>query len=148
MRVRDLIQKKASSAAITVPAGCDIVSAANILIQHRIGGVPVLLGSGTVAGFVSERDIVRASSRTPEGLRYRTVDEIMQRPAPSCDADDELNDVVARMNRERLRHVVVLEGGRIVGILSIGDFVKHRLEELETETGVLRDYVLAQRART
>jgi CBS domain-containing protein len=148
MRVRDLIQKKSSSAAITVPAGCDIISAANTLIQHRIGGVPVLLGSGGVAGFVSERDIVRAASRTPEGLRYRTVDEIMQRPAPTCSAEDELNDVVARMNRERLRHVVVLDEDRLAGILSIGDFVKHRLEELETEAGVLRDYVVAQRART
>lgn len=71
----------------------------------------------------------------------------MQRPAPTCTVEDILDEVTARMNRERLRHLVVLDGQRMAGIISVGDLIKRRLEELEIETGVLRDYVVAQRAR-
>jgi CBS domain-containing protein len=71
----------------------------------------------------------------------------MRRPAPTCRADDPLPGVMARMTRNRLRHLVVVGDDGIVGVVSVGDLVKHRLEQLETETGVLRDYVAAQRAR-
>jgi len=147
MRVRDLIRKKGGGGAVTVAPEADLVQTGRLLMHHRIGGLPVVDASGRLVGFVSERDIVRAVARAPEGIRYRRVDEIMQRPAPTCRAEDRLEEVMARMNRDRLRHVVVLDFRRIIGILSVGDLVKHRLEELEMEAGVLRDYVVAQRAR-
>jgi predicted transcriptional regulator len=72
----------------------------------------------------------------------------MRRPVPVCSADDSLRDVMARMTRDRLRHLVVLDGDSVTSVISVGDLVKHRLEQLETETGVLRDYVAAYRAST
>lgn len=65
------------------------------------------------------------------------------RPPATCTADDSLREVMARLTREHLRHLVVLDGERILGVVSAGDVVEHRLEELETEAGVLRDYVAA-----
>jgi len=75
------------------------------------------------------------------------VEEVMLRPAPTCSPEDDLRGIMERMTRQRLRHLVVVDGDAIVGVLSVGDRVKHRLEELETEAGVLRDYVAAQRVR-
>jgi signal-transduction protein with cAMP-binding, CBS, and nucleotidyltransferase domain len=69
------------------------------------------------------------------------------RPAATCEAGDGVVQVMRRMTAERLRHLVVRDGDEIAGVISVGDIVKDRLEQLETETGVLRDYVAAQRAR-
>jgi signal-transduction protein with cAMP-binding, CBS, and nucleotidyltransferase domain len=70
----------------------------------------------------------------------------MTKPAPTCSAGDAIRDVMTRMTRDRLRHLVVIDQGRPFGVISVGDLVKHRLDELETETGVLRDYVAGRRA--
>lgn len=143
MRVGDLLRAK-SGTVITIRPDADVRAAAHILIRNRIGGLPVVDDGGLV-GFVSERDIVRAVDTT-KGVVDLTVDRIMQQPAPSCRAGDTLMDVMARMTAERLRHLVVLEGDRVLDVLSVGDLVKHRLRQLELETGVLRDYVAAHRA--
>ena len=102
--------------------------------------------TGGLAGFLSERDVVAAVDRSPLGVRHLRVEQCMQRPAPTCRSEDSLPEVMARMTRERLRHLVVVQGTAIAGVLSVGDLVKYRLEQLEMETGVLRDYVAAQRA--
>jgi CBS domain-containing protein len=148
MRVRDLLGKKRSQGAVTIMASADVATAARMLMHHNIGGLPVVGIDGSLVGFLAERDIVQAVNRTPGGVRDLPVELVMCRPAPTCSADDSLHEVMARMNHERLRHVVVLDGRSIAGILSVGDLVKHRVEELELETGVLRDFVLAQRARS
>jgi len=114
-------------------------------MKHLVGGLPVVAEDGAVTGFIAERDIVVALDGTAGSVRDLLVDDVMRRPAPTCSADDTLHEVVARMTRERLRHIAVLDGGRLAGVVSVGDMVKHRLEELQTETGVLRDYVAAQR---
>lgn len=145
MHVRELLKKKGSG-VIAVQAGTDVGTAARLLMQHTIGGLPVVASSGSVVGFVAERDVVRAVDQSGEGIRHLPVEQVMRRPAPTCSGDDSLQEVMARMTRERLRHLVVVDGDRSVGVISVGDLVKHRLEQLETETGVLRDYVAAQRA--
>jgi len=71
----------------------------------------------------------------------------MRTPAPTCAPEVSVQDAMLRMTRHRHRHLVVMEGARILGIVSVGDMVRHRLKQLETETGVLRDYVAGQRAR-
>jgi CBS domain-containing protein len=146
MHVRDLLRRKKDATVISIPGSADIGTAARLLMRHGIGGLPVV-SEGGLAGFLSEREVVQAVHRTGDGIRSVRVDEAMRRPAPTCSSDDRVEAVMARMNRERLRHLVVLDGTVIAGVLSVGDLVKHRLEELETETGVLRDYVVAQRAR-
>jgi CBS domain-containing protein len=145
MQVRDLLKRK-SGTLVTVERSDSVSTAARLLIRHGVGGLPVLDGQGGVCGFVSERDIVRAAHEGGDGFRGDPVERIMQRPAPTCAADAPLQQVMSRMTRERLRHLIVLESGGVAGVISVGDMVKHRLEQLETETGVLRDYVSAQRA--
>lgn len=144
MRVRELLRDRRR--VVTVRTGTPVHEAARILMEHRIGGVPVLDGSGSLRGFISERDIVRALHTGGERAPGLPVERVMQRPAPVCDADDRLQDLMGSMTEERHRHVVVMSGSDIDGIVSVGDLVKHRLEQLETEAGVLRDYVAAQRA--
>jgi CBS domain-containing protein len=143
-RVRDLLQKK-SSEVVTIEPGADIGAAARLMQRHSIGGLPVTEANGRLVGFLSESDIVRAVDRSIDTLRGLKVSHFMRR-TPTCEAGDSLRDVMSQMTRERQRHLVVAEDGRIVGILSIGDLVKHRLDQLETEAGVLRDYVVASRA--
>lgn len=148
MRVRELIESKPKGEVVTVEPTAEVATAARLLMERRIGGLPVVTSGGELVGFVAEREIVRSVHMNASNVRDIAVLEIMRRPAPVCHAEDGLVEVAVRMNRERLRHLVVLEGiQRIVGILSIGDIVRRRVEELELETGVLRDYVMAQRAR-
>ena len=120
---------------------------ARLLIEHGIGGVPVVSAGGAAVGFIAEREIVSAVGQHPDGIRHLRAETVMRKPAPACSADDALQDVMARMTRQRLRHLIVEDAGRIAGVISVGDLVKYRLEQLETETGVLRDYVAAQRAK-
>lgn len=145
MRVGDLLKAKEGT-LITVRSDANVGRATRLLIDHRIGGLPVLDDERELIGFVAERDIVRALDIARAGAADVPVHRIMQRPAPVCSVEDSLHDVMSRMTQGRLRHLVVLDGRRIAGVLSVGDLVYHRLRELETERGVLRDYVAAQRA--
>jgi CBS domain-containing protein len=144
MRVGDILAKKPARVT-TVAPDADLASAVGLLMEHGIGGLPVVAAGETPVGFLSERDVVDVVNRYDGPIRHLRVESVM-RPAPSCVAEDRLEDVMAKMTRQRLRHLVVLDGGRLAGVISVGDLVKHRLEQLETETGVLRDYVAAQRA--
>jgi CBS domain-containing protein len=146
MSVRELL-KSSPAAMITVSRDRDVAAAARLMIEHRIGGLPVLGDGGEIIGLLAERDIVRAVHEHAAKADELSVTRIM-RPPPTCAPGDSLQDVMSRMTRERLRHLVVMENGAPVGLISVGDLVKYRLEQLETETGVLRDYVAAQRART
>jgi CBS domain-containing protein len=145
MNVREILRRKSSS-VITITPGTSLGTAAGLFLEHKIGGVPVVTEKGELMGFLAEREFINAVDRTNASIRRRAVDEFMQRPAPTCSADDTLHDVMTRMTHHRLRHLVVLDEGRITGVISVGDIVKFRLDELETETGVLRDYIAGQRA--
>jgi CBS domain-containing protein len=130
---------------ITVGPGARVKEVVRLLMTHNIGGVPVVTADGAPVGFVAERDIVRVVHEGADTIQQLPATAIMREP-PVCDADDPLETVMRRMTRERLRHLVVRDDGRLLGVISVGDIVKHRLEHLETETSVLRDYVAAQRA--
>ena len=145
MRVSELLRAKAR-AAITLAPDTSLGEAAKLFLEHRIGGAPVVGADGTLLGFVAEREFVVAVDRTNASIRRKTVDHVMRTPPPVCSAGDTLQDVMTRMTHQRLRHLVVVDEGRVAGVISVGDIVKHRLDELETEAGVLRDYVAAQRA--
>lgn len=145
MRVRELLSKKPAE-IVTVEAGADLGTAVRLLMEHGVGGLPVVTEEDTPVGFLSERDVVAVVHEVDGPVRDVRVKDVM-RPIPACSAEDSLEDVMGRMTRQRLRHLVVQDSEQLVGVISVGDIVKHRLEQLETETGVLRDYVAAQRAR-
>ena len=144
MRVRDLINAKADT-VITVRAKDELSTAIQLLMRHNIGGLPVLANDGSVVGIVAERDVVRAIYYKPSAFASVRVQDVM-RPPPTCDADDSIADAMHRMTEQRQRHFLVLDEGKLVGVLSVGDLLKDRLRQLETEADVLRDYVAAQRA--
>jgi CBS domain-containing protein len=143
MRVRELLGR-GRSPVITIDSDARVDAAVRLMIEHRIGALPVMSG-GTVVGIVSERDIVELLGREYGNVRSVPLSRIMRR-APTCNIDDDVRDLMVRMTGERLRHFVVMENGRLSGIVSVGDIVKRRLDELELETGVLRDYVAGRRA--
>lgn len=148
MQVRDVVSRsKGQNEVVTILEQAEVTMAASRLLRHHIGGLVVVDEAGRLQGFLSERDVVRAVHIAERGAGRTKVSDVMQHPAPTCSVDDDLERVALRMNRERHRHLVVLDGDRIVGVLSVGDLVKHRLVELELEAGVLRDYISGQRAR-
>jgi CBS domain-containing protein len=144
MHVRDILGQKRLN-LITVDVDGDIESAVHLLILHNIGGLPVRGHDGSVVGFIAERDVVRAVEQHGNAVRNVEV-RTMMRPPPTCQAGESLQEVMRRMTIERQRHLVVEDKGQAIGVVSVGDIVKHRLEQLETETGVLRDYLAGQRA--
>ncbi len=148
MKVGKLLSGKTNrSEVITVEPSADVATTASLLMKHSIGALPVMGESGPVLGLVSERDIVRAVHDRTDKLKVLTARDIMTKPAPICAIDDPLPELMAYMTRRRIRHLVVMAGDRIEGIVSVGDLVEYRMRELETEAGVLRDYVIAQRAQ-
>lgn len=144
MRVRDLMTPE--SKLVTVHRNATAGDAVKLLMEHEVGALPVVDGDRLPLGIVAERDLVRALQATGGGVLDLPVERVMRRPPPTCDVNDQVVDVMSRMTRERSRHLLVCEDGRIGGVVSVGDLVKHRLAQLETEAGVLRDYVAGQRA--
>lgn len=145
MHVRDLLGRKQST-MITVDASEPVQDAIRLMIDHNVGGLPVVASDGTVVGFVAERDMIQAMHEHQTTVHTLPVERVM-RPIPVCDADEPIEEAMRRMTSQRQRHLLVKDKGTFIGVISVGDIVKHRLEQLETETGVLRDYVAAQRAR-
>ena len=118
---------------------------ANELRERNIGAAVVTSLWGNVQGIISERDIVFGIGKHGEAALGLQVEELMTTPAPTCEKSDDLADIMALMTHRRVRHVVVLEGDELAGIVSIGDVLKNQLDEAELEVRVLRDYARASR---
>ncbi len=143
MRVGELLGQRPAR-VVTVEPDTRVAGAIRMMLDHNVGALPVMKG-GRLLGIIAERDVVETLGREHGDVRGIEVARIMRR-APTCNANDDVRDLMARMTGERLRHFVVVDGEELRGIISVGDIVKRRLEELEVETGVLRDYVAGQRA--
>ena len=109
---------------------------------ENIGALVVLEGEH-LAGMISERNVVPGFAAHRAEASQIKVDDVMSRHVITCRPEDSLTRVLGQMTRHRVRHLPVLEGGRLVGLISIGDAVKHRLDELELEAAVLRDAYIA-----
>ncbi len=109
-----------------------------------VGAVLVCDENKVMKGIVSERDIVRALRRHGAALLPMPVSEVMTRYVETCEPDETVAHAMARMTAGRYRHLPVMSEGRLVGMVSIGDLVKNRVREMEMETGVLRDAVIAR----
>jgi CBS domain-containing protein len=143
MSIESILRHKGTEVA-TIRPEASIKSAADWLRARNIGALVVTSGQA-VLGLVSEREIVHALSRYGETATSMPVKEIMQSGVITVSPDESVNRVMKLMTRHRVRHMPVLHDGKLAGIISIGDVVKHRLEDLELETTVLRDAYIAAR---
>lgn len=125
----------------TVRPSATVQQVSDLLSSKKIGAVVVTGSNGDVAGVVSERDIVNAVARHGARALDRSIDEIMTRDVVTCRLTDSSFDLMEIMTRGRFRHVPVVEGGKLVGIVSIGDIVKRRIEDADLERVAMRDYI-------
>lgn len=139
MRIADILEAKGER-VVTVRPELGIEHLVKRLKAERIGAVVVSETGTTVDGIISERDIAYALADQGAGVLDRTVAELMTHGVVTCTPDDTLAHIAKVMTQRRIRHLPVVEGRNLVGIVSIGDVVKHRLAELELEANVLRDY--------
>lgn len=127
---------------VTIRPEATLNEAASLLTSNRIGSAVVVGAKGSILGIISERDIVTAvASAGPERLEA-PVSEAMTSPVQTAREADTIDYVMAMMTQRRFRHVPVVEGGRLVGIISIGDLVKFRLAEAEMEAEAMRSYIV------
>lgn len=138
--VHTILSRKGST-VFTIEPTASIAYAAKSLADHGIGALVVTGAEGRTVGIVSERDIVRALSARGNAALETPVAEVMTRKVVTCSLQDKLVDLMQRMTEGKFRHFPVVEDGRLVGIISIGDVVKSRLEQMEQELNALRDYI-------
>jgi CBS domain-containing protein len=120
-------------------------SAVERMASAGVGALVVVNDDGLLIGVVSERDVLQALASNGDSAMSMPVSDVMPRHLVTCSTDDALGDLMAVMTNRRVRHLPVVDNGRVVGIVSIGDLVKARLHELETESQVLRDAYLRVR---
>ncbi|MEM9319308.1 MAG: CBS domain-containing protein [Pseudomonadota bacterium] len=140
-RVQQLLARKGKN-AITIAQTDTIASAVTILRDERIGALIVVDEDGALAGILSERDIVRKLAETPGQTLPQSVAENMTRDVVTCSAQDTLIEVLRRMSEGRFRHMPVVEGKKLIGMITIGDVVNFRLTELEHEALQLKQLIV------
>jgi CBS domain-containing protein len=140
MQVENILQSKGAT-VVTVEADAPIADAVAALNRHRIGAVVAVAKNGAVAGILSERDIVRNLGADSTGLMRRPVSDIMTTKVITCGRAASVSDLMEQMTRFRIRHIPIVEEGTLVGIVSIGDVVKRKIEEAEQEALALREYI-------
>ena len=147
MFVKNILQGKARGAGVvTIAPDASISEASKILATHRIGALIATEKDGRIAGILSERDIVRGLAAQDNVCTTATVRDLMTAAVLTCGEDDTLDSLMKTMTAKRIRHLPVLDGdSRLIGIVTIGDVVKARLDEADMEVDNLRHYVVASR---
>jgi CBS domain-containing protein len=140
MRIREVVAAKPDSTVVTVSPGVTVRELIALLAEHNVGALVVSSDGTRVDGIVSERDVVRRLHSEPEVLSA-TVESIMTGSVHTCAPDDSLDQMMSVMTERRIRHVPVCDNGQLVGIISIGDVVKHKIQALEFERDQLDSYV-------
>ncbi|ESW62046.1 MAG: inosine-5-monophosphate dehydrogenase [Rhodobacter sp. CACIA14H1] len=141
MLVQQILKAKSDDGVVTVTPGTTVAKAAELLSSRRIGAVIVSPDGKRVTGIVSERDIVRELGRRGAACMAETVDSIMTSNIVGCRRDERADDVLQKMTDGRFRHMPVMEGNQMVGLISIGDVVKARLTELAMEKDALEGMI-------
>ncbi len=143
MNVSFLLQTKGGDVA-TISENRSVSDALHILRERRIGALVVTGLTGPLVGIFSERDAVRAiAEHGPDSLKMK-IHDLMSSPVTRCTPETTVNELMGMMTAERIRHVPVVEHGALIGVVSIGDVVKARFEELEHDKKELLDYVNAR----
>jgi CBS domain-containing protein len=140
MIVKSIIDTKGGD-VVTLEPSVSLDTAAKLLAERRIGAVVVLGADDRVVGILSERDIVRAISERGAPAMQEPVSQVMTRKVATCTLDETIHSIMERMTAGKFRHMPVIEQDRLAGIVSIGDVVKHRIEEMEQESDALKSYI-------
>ncbi len=139
MTVRAILSGKGGEVKSIVP-DATVADAVKLLAQHRIGAVPVTDLTGVV-GIFSERDVIYVLAREGSTALDLKIRDVMTTPALTVDTDAPVMSALSMMSRRRIRHLPVVEGGKMVGFVSIGDLVKYRIDRIEAEAAALREYI-------
>lgn len=139
MNVAQILESKGSE-VFSLTKTATTMDAAQALATHRIGAIPVVEGA-RIIGIFSERDLVRAIAAGGHDNLDRPVTDLMTRNVTTCGRNTSIADVMAMMTQQRIRHLPIVEDGALLGIISIGDVVKERLNEAAQETEALKSYI-------
>ena len=140
MRIGDVLKAKRQHDVVTISPDAGVRELVEMLAEHNIGALIVSSDGASVDGIVSERDVVRHLHHDGTVIN-NTVQAIMTPDVETCAAETSLDELMKTMTEHRVRHVPVVDGGRLVGIISIGDVVKHRIDQLQFERDQLDSYV-------
>ena len=140
MTVKEILSHKGSDVVTTDPSA-SVSEAIKLLAERRIGAVVVTGADRRMVGILSERDIVRALAERGPAALDAPIAEIMTRKVITCGSGETVCELMERMTTGKFRHVPVVEQGRLAGIISIGDVVKSRVQEMERESAALQDYI-------
>ena len=140
MRIREIVAAKTSQSVVTVSPQATVRELLALLAENNVGALVVSNDGTAVDGIVSERDVVRKLHADPEVLSAE-VATIMTSDVHTCDPDSDLDEMMSVMTERRIRHVPVVADGALVGIVSIGDVVKHKISRLQFERDQLDSYV-------
>lgn len=140
MKVAAILKDKGGKVVTAKPEDT-VAAVADLLKREKIGAVVVTGAGGSVAGILSERDIVRAIPAKGIDLLESRAADLMTRDVVTCTPDMDVHEVQKLMTEGRFRHIPVVVDGKLTGIVSVGDVVKQRLDELEAEAGALRSYI-------
>jgi CBS domain-containing protein len=140
MNVETILRTKGRAVA-TIRPDETVGAAIDTLISRNIGALVASEDGDTVDGIISERDIVHALARHGARLLILTVDQVMTRPVVTCNPGESISELMAEMTNRHIRHLPVVQDGRLCGIVSIGDLVKNRLDDIEYEANSLRSFI-------
>lgn len=140
MRIHDVLRRKGDT-VVTVRPDLDVAGLLSVLAEHGIGAVVVSEDGAAVLGIVSERDVVRALHVEGPDVLASPVRELMTTDVHTCSLDDHLDQLAVIMTEHRVRHLPVVKDGAMIGIVSIGDVVRHRITELQYENEQLSGYI-------
>ena len=140
MNVETILRNKGNR-VVTIRPDAAVAEAVDLLNRERIGAIVVSEDGRGVDGILSERDIVIALAEHGEDLLSQPVDRIMTRTVITCDPADSVGTLMAEMTNRRIRHFPVVADGSLIGIVSIGDLIKNRLDEVEFEANSMRSFI-------
>ena len=140
MNVKTILAAKGGD-IIDIEPAANLAAAAKLLSARRIGAVIIRGAAGRLAGILSERDIVCALAEHGARALDLPVGQVMTREVETCDEDETVAGIMERMTAGKFRHMPVMSNGKLVGLISIGDVVKQRVEECERESEAMRDYI-------
>ncbi len=142
MRVQQILKSKASSDVLTVPPDTLVSKAAAVLAEHKIGSLVISSDGLEALGILSERDIVRELAKSGSGCLTRKVSDYMTRDLVTATADMQADEVLQRMTEGRFRHMPVMDGDKMIGLITLGDVVKARLSQLSMEKDALEGMIM------